>query len=247
MLAGGEMTMQSSRRARAAAAPPASLRETLVNAGLDPAIADELNEIPHRVIQVDPRRPFREPGAARDEVMFVRSGILAKYKNDGGGRRQIVALRFPGEGILPREGAASYGVQGIVRSEVMVGTADDFNKIVEKHPDLQRFFWRLIQRNEAIGYEWLVNCGRRDSTARVAHLLCETATRSGVDVEHEPMVNPFTQQQIADITGQTSVNVNRVFADLERQGLISRAGREIAFCDWPELRRIASFQPAYLE
>ena len=32
------------------------------------------------------------------------------------------------------------------------------------------------------------------------------------------MTNPFTQQQIADITGQTSVNVNRVFADLERQG-----------------------------
>ena len=34
------------------------------------------------------------------------------------------------------------------------------------------------------------------------------------------MTNPFTQQQIADITGQTSVNVNRVFADMERQGLI---------------------------
>jgi CRP-like cAMP-binding protein len=179
--------------------------------------------------------------------MFVRSGILAKFKTDGSGRRQIVALRFPGEGILPREGTASYGVQAIVRSEVMVGRASDFNPIVESHPELQRFFWRLIQRNEAIGYEWLVNCGRRDSTARVAHLLCETAMRSGVDVEQEPMVNPFTQQQIADITGQTSVNVNRVFADLERQGLIERTGREIAFRDWSELRRLASFQPAYLE
>jgi CRP-like cAMP-binding protein len=63
----------------------------------------------------------------------------------------------------------------------MVGSASDFNPIVDKHPELQRFFWRLIQRNEAIGYEWLVNCGRRDSTARVAHLLCETAIRSGVD------------------------------------------------------------------
>ena len=38
------------------------------------------------------------------------------------------------------------------------------------------------------------------------------------------MTNPFTQQQIADITGQTSVNVNRVFADLERQGLITPQG-----------------------
>ena len=109
---------------------------------------------------------------------------------------------------------------------------------------MQRFFWRLIQRNEAIGYEWLVNCGRRDSTARVAHLLCETAVRMHVD-EHR-MINPFTQQQIADITGQTSVNVNRVFADMERQGLIKRKGREIEFSDWAEMRRVASFQPSYL-
>ena len=239
--------MHPSRRPRAAAAPRVSLKETLIAAGLDDQLATLLDEMPHRIVQVDPRRPFRDPGAPRDEVMFVRSGILAKFKTDSGGRRQIVALRFPGEGILPREGSASYGVQAIVKSEVMVGRVEDFNDIVDAHPELQRFFWHLIQRNEAIGYEWLVNCGRRDSMARVAHLLCETAVRSGADLAGATMVNPFTQQQIADITGQTSVNVNRVFADLERQGLIERFGREIEFKDWPELRRLASFQPAYLE
>jgi CRP-like cAMP-binding protein len=224
-----------------------SLKETLIEAGLAPELAALLNEMPHRTVRVDPRRPFREPGVARNEVMFVKSGILSKYKPDGSGRRQIVALRFPGEGILPREGAAGYGIQAIVKSEVMVGKAEDFDPIVEENPELARFFWRLVQRNEAIGYEWLVNCGRRDSTARVAHLLCETATRSGVDVDHQSMINPFTQQQIADITGQTSVNVNRVFADLERQGLIRRDGRQIYFQDWPEMRRVASFQESYLD
>jgi CRP-like cAMP-binding protein len=219
----------------------------LVSAGLDERLAGVLENMPHRIIQVDPRRAFREEGASRDEVMFVRSGILAKYKSDGSSRRQIVALRFPGEGILPSAKPASYGIQAIVRSEVMVGRSEDFDAIVSSHPELQHFFWHLLQRDEAIGYEWLVNCGRRDSTARVAHLLCETAARSGVDVEHDMMVNPFTQQQIADMTGQTSVNVNRVFADLERQGLIERSGREIEFRDWHEIRRISSFQPAYLQ
>src|SRR4029078_6757824 len=153
--------------------------------------------------------------------------MLWKFENDVSGRRQIVALRFAGEGILPRDGNAEYGIQAIVRSEVMVGGADDFDPIVLAHPELQRFFWRLIQRNEAIGYEWLVNCGRRDSTARVAHLLCETAVR--MHVEASRMANPLTQQQRADISGQTSVNVNRVLADMERQGLIRRKGREIEF------------------
>jgi len=234
----------ASRRSKTPA-PGVSLRDTLVSAGLDPSLADLLQKMPNKIVQVDPRRPFRDPGAQRDEVMFVRSGILAKYKTDGSGRRQIVALRFAGEGILPRDGPAGYGIQAIVKSEVMVGKAKDFDPIVDTHPDLQRFFWRLIQRNESIGYEWLVNCGRRDSTARVAHLLCETAAR--MHVNNTKMTNPFTQQQIADITGQTSVNVNRVFADMERQGLIKRSGREIQFTDWAEMRRVASFQPAYLD
>lgn len=223
-----------------------SLRETLVLAGMAEHLAALLEQMPHRVVQVEARRPFREPGHSRDEVMFVRSGILSEFKADSSGRRQIVALRFPGEGILPRDGpAAPYGIQAIVRSEVMIGRAEDFDALVAANPEFQRFFWRLIQRNELIGYEWMVNCGRRDSIARVAHLLCETAVR--MQAADGRILNPFTQQQIADITGQTSVNVNRVLADMERRGLIRRKGREIEFIDWTEMRRVASFQPDYLE
>jgi CRP-like cAMP-binding protein len=239
--------MAASRRSTAPAAAGASLRGSLVAAGLDPQVASDLEEIPHTAFEVDPRRPFREPGVRRDEVMFVRSGILCKYKNDGNGRRKIVALRFEGEGILPGVRLADFGIQAIVRSEVLVGRADHFERIIDKHPSLWRFLWRRLQRDERISYEWLVNCGRRDSAARVAHLLCETAARRGVADEERRMTIPFTQQQIADITGQTSVNVNRVLADLQRQGLIARRGREIHFHDWSELRRLASFQPHYLE
>lgn len=235
--------MMATRRARSPQTG-VSLRETLISAGLEPHLADLLDKMPHRTIQVEPRRTFREPGAMRNEVMFVRSGILSKFKTDNAGRKQIVALRFAGEGILPRNSPADYGIQAIVRSEVMVGNAADFDPIVDAHPELHRFFWKLIQRNEAIGYEWLVNCGRRDSTARVAHLLCETAVR--MHTAEKRLSNPFTQQQIAEITGQSSVNVNRVMADLERQGVIRRRGREIEFIDWSEIRRIGNFQPGYL-
>ena len=222
----------------------ASLRETLIGAGLADDLADLLDQMPHKVVQVEPRRPFRDPGALRNEVMFVRTGLLSKFKVDPSGRRHIVALRFAGEGILPSRGVAEYGIQAIVKSEVMVGKAEDFGALVDAHPQLHRFFWRLTERNEAIGYEWLVNCGRRDSTARVAHLLCETAVR--MKSTEGRLLNPFTQQHMAEITGQTSVNVNRVLADMVRQGLIRRSGRNIEFTDWSELSRVASFQPEYL-
>ncbi|MEO5640147.1 MAG: Crp/Fnr family transcriptional regulator [Sphingomicrobium sp.] len=238
--------MASSRQSAASPARSADLIDTLVAAGLEDRLARLLAQMPHRLVTVEPRRPFREPGVPRDEVIFVKSGLLSKFKSDGSGRRQIVALRFSGDGILPRDGVAEYGIQAILRSEVMIGRREDFHPIVDSHPELGRFFMTLMERHSAIGYEWLVNCGRRDSTARVAHLLCETAQRSRVDVEKQAMMNPFTQQQIADITGQTSVNVNRVFADLERQGLISRNGREITFKDWNEIQRVGSFHADYL-
>lgn len=221
-----------------------SLRDALVSAGLEPDLADLLEQIPCRIVHLETRRPFREPGSPGDEVMFVRSGIISKFKADGSGRRQIVALHFPGDAVLPREGAAQYGIQAIVRSELILGRARDFNALVNVHPHAQRFIYRILERNEDICYEWLVNCGRRDSMARVAHLLCEIAAR--LRNTGTRMTNPFTQQQIADITCQTSVNVNRVLADMERQGLIRRRGREIEFTDWAEIQRVGSFQPAYL-
>jgi CRP-like cAMP-binding protein len=241
------MNLPFSAKSAAHSATNVSLFERLTGSGLSPEQAKLLEDMPSRRVIVEPRRPFREPGVARDEVMFVRSGLLSKYKTDSTGRRQIVALRFSGDGILPREGASDYGIQAIVRSEVLIGSAEDFNAIVDNSPEIQRLFWKLVQRHASIGYEWLLNCGRRDSTARVAHLLCETAERSAVDGSRDAMINPFTQQQIADITGQTSVNVNRVFADLERQGLIRREGRRIHFDDWREIQRVASFQPGYLQ
>ncbi|GAA4041936.1 Crp/Fnr family transcriptional regulator [Sphingomonas rosea] len=236
-----------SRRSRSGLGSEVSVGEALISRGLQPDLAEVLGRIPHRVVEVDSRRPFREPGVERNEVFFVAQGIISKYRTDGAGRRQIIALRFAGDGILPRDSAADYGIQAIVRSKVAVGQRADFEALIDTHPELARFFWKLTQRHAAIGYEWLLNCGRRDSVARVAHLLCETAERSGIDAVSQRMINPFTQQQIADITGQTSVNVNRVLADLERQSLIRREGREIIFQDWNELRRVASFSPNYLQ
>lgn len=223
-----------------------SLRDMLVQDGLDEESADLLLDLPNRVMTADQRRPFREFGSSRDELILVRSGLLTKYKTDGQGRRQIVALRFPGEAILPRETESEYGIHAITESELQIVDSHDFEEVLDHNPALSRHVRRITLRHMAIAYEWLVNTGRRDTTARVAHLLCEMAVRMRIDPEHEALLNPFTQLQIADITGQTSVNVNRVFSALEREALIKRDGRHIHFPNWMDLRRLASFQADYL-
>jgi CRP-like cAMP-binding protein len=190
--------------------------------------ADSLRAVLARVIsgerakeeKAKPRRSFRAPGeASGNEALFVRIGILALYRADRFGRRQIVGLRFPGECILPHAGA-DYGIQAMTPSDI--ACIGDFDGMLAAHPELALIFWRLAQRNEAIAHEWLINCGRRNATERIAHLLCETAIRSGFG--REEMLCPFTQIQMAEITGQTSVNVNRVLSDLEDKGLLGRKG-----------------------
>ena len=240
--------MLASRRSGPTAGSGVSLRDTLIAAGLNAELADQLDRMPHKVVQrrSAPTVPRTGRSSRRSHVRHVghhieiqgrqlraaadRGAPLSRRRHSAS--RRHVRLRRPGDRAAARSWSA---------------TRTTSTRSSTEHPEIQRFFWRLTQRNEAIGYEWLVNCGRRDSTARVAHLLCETAVRSHTNVPEEPFHNPFTQQQIAEITGQTSVNVNRVMADLERQGLIERTGREITFTDWPEMRRVASFQPAYLE
>ena len=61
----------TNRRARSPADAGVTLRDRLIEAGLEAKLSDLLVAMPHKLVHVEPRRPFREPGVARDEVMFV--------------------------------------------------------------------------------------------------------------------------------------------------------------------------------
>ena len=212
---------------------------------IESRFAQLLDKAPRHLVRVSPRQVFRGEGAGHSEAIIVRAGIVSKFVVDLQGRRQIVGLRYPGEVIFRGVGSATPGLQTIPPTELIVMGASDFEAVVLENRDLQQFLWNLNQRNERICERWLSSIGGGDATARVAHLICETAVRMKTGTER--MEIPFTQQVIADITGQTSVNVNRVLSDLEQKGLIGRTGRHIQFSDWPELCRVASFNSSYLD
>ena len=92
-----------------------------------------------------------------------------------------------------------------------------------------RALWIDTLVDASIFRECVVNVGRRDSRARVAHLLCEFAIRleaAGL-CENRRYEMPMTQEQLADAVGLTSVHVKRVLRMLGEAGLISRDRRAI--------------------
>lgn len=209
--------------------------------------ADTLSSLPGRVVEVRPKGSFREPFALRDEVLLVITGLLSLFRICGSGRRQIVALRYPNEGIIPPELPAAFGVQAIIPSKVFVVSLADFEDRIGLRPEFQEAIRQRSERHMAISYEWLVNNSQNDAIGRIAHLLCETAYRASAGLRASSVLSPFTQSQMADITGQTAVNVNRVLGELEAEGLIRRDGRVIKFLDWAGLQRVGSFSPDYLQ
>jgi CRP-like cAMP-binding protein len=120
--------------------------------------------------------------------------------------------------------------------------------LAEAFPNVGRAFWTDTLIDSSIFREWVVNVGRRDSRARVAHLLCELSLRmqaAGLADGHRYQL-PMTQEQLADAVGLTSVHVNRVLKQLAEEGLISRDRRTIVIEDWRRMRRAGDFNDRYL-
>jgi CRP-like cAMP-binding protein len=96
--------------------------------------------------------------------------------------------------------------------------------------------------------EWVVNIGRREAKARLAHLICEMATRVGVTGTRNDFQFDFaiTQSQLAEATALTPVHVNRTLKSLTADGLLEWKHRAVHVFNWQGLVEIGEFDPAYL-
>ena len=229
---------------RAIGKGPVEVRERLNRAELSEEAKDALEKVFTKRVELRAGSLWREQGTPRDQLVFVRAGLLEKSRVKDGGARTI-GLRFPGEAILPGDTSAQYATRAVVHSEVLIGRKEDLDEVLVRFPEVAALFWKAADRYASITAEWLYNLSSKGAQERVAHLFCETAWRSGT--APELLINPFTQRHIAAITGQTSVNTNRVTMELERSGLLTRENDRIVFNDWPELCRLAGFSPAYLQ
>ncbi len=190
---------------------------------------------------------------ALDEITefasLVVTGVLAHFGQNARGDRQITALHVPGDManlqsvVEPR---ATSALQALCRTKVLKIPHQALRSAAARHPALAEAFWRDCMVDAAILSQWIVNIGRRDAAGRIAHLLCETATRQGVlETGADSFEFPLTQNQIADATGMTSVHVNRTLKAL--RSVVILAGRSAQVLDWNQLVGLADFDPAYLQ
>jgi hypothetical protein len=97
--------------------------------------------------------------------------------------------------------------------------------------------------------ERVVALGRRSARGRVAYILCELVWRQraiGMALDHLIRL-PFTQTDLADMLGLTSVHTNRVLQGFRRDALITLEHRRLTLHDLERLQAISALTKDYLQ
>lgn len=179
------------------------------------------------------------------------AGFAYRQKLVSTGARQIISIHVPGEFVDLQNAmleTADHNVQSLGRSEVAMAPKAALVALMAERSAVARAVWLDTLIDASIFREWVVNVGRRDATARIAHLLCELALRLRAAALHDGDTYdfPFTQEQIADATGLTAVHTNRTLQGLRREGLIRLAVGSLTVLDWNGLVEVADFSERYL-
>ncbi len=218
---------------------------------LQPWDRQALLALPHSVRKVAAGGHIVRDGDRPEYCTLLLSGFAYRYKLTGEGGRQIISLHVAGEFLDLQNmflGLADHSVQMLTEAEIAAIPQAALEELALARPSLGRALWIDTLIDASIFREWVVNVGRRDSRARVAHILCEFSLRleaAGLATGHRYEL-PMTQEQLADAVGLTSVHVNRVLRQLGEEGLISRDRRTVTIEDWERLRQAGDFNERYL-
>ena len=179
------------------------------------------------------------------------SGFAFRQKITGEGARQIVSLHIPGEALDLQNlflDVADHSVQTLTRAEVAFVQRADLQRLARERAGVGHAILVSILVDASIFREWVLNVGRRNSKARLAHVLCEFAARLDAQglTDNYGYELPMSQEQLADALGLTPVHVNRTLKALEAEGLIERDRRFVRFPNWKRMREAADFSERYL-
>ncbi|HEX8578122.1 MAG TPA: Crp/Fnr family transcriptional regulator [Allosphingosinicella sp.] len=218
---------------------------------LGPADRQTLLTLPHSVRRLPANAHVVRDGDKPEHCALLLSGFAFRYKLTGEGARQIISLHIASEFLDLQNsfiGLADTSVQTLTECDVALISTGTVQDLALNNPAIGRALWMDTLIDSSIFREWVVNVGRRDSRARVAHILCEFSLRleeAGLAKDHRYEL-PMTQEQLGDAVGLTPVHVNRVLRQLGDEGLISRDRRAIAIEDWPRMRDVGDFNERYL-
>ena len=220
-------------------------------APLDKQTTGALHVLAHSIVTIPHSRDALTKGECPSFAYIVLEGWAGRYGLRPNGTRRITGIMLPGNFCgLHAFGHASmdHSITALTDCKLAQVRIADIGPLVRSSEPLQLAICRAKLIEEAMLRVWLLNC--EDAFRTLAHLICE------LDVRINPSLPPegrrsfevdLTQEQIGDVLGLTAVHTNRMFRQLDKDGLVHRSKKRIEVPDISRLRKVATFNPAYLQ
>ncbi len=210
----------------------------------------QLAAIPCQFRTIERSAFFQREGQSVTHFALIEDGLACRQKFTNAGDRQIVAFHMRGDFLNLQNlflSTSEDNVQAVTRTRIMEFPMAALRRLVLNNASIGRAIWIEALADAAICHEWILNIGRRNARARLAHLLCELHTRLSASIENgDRQLFSITLEQFADALGLTSVHISRVLKWLTEQGVIERSKRRISVSKIAELRQIGDFNDSYL-
>jgi CRP/FNR family transcriptional regulator, anaerobic regulatory protein len=172
----------------------------------------------------------------------IRKGVAAVSRAFNDGRRQIVALRVPGDCLGYLEQDNRYVFDGHALTDVDACTFDRrrYDAYAAEHPDLAAATMDALATSMRQAGRALFVLGQLTATERVAHFLVEIdELYRERQLATEPLSLFMNRTYIGDYLGLRQETVCRAFGKLKKRGLIEPLGNDqVVILDRAKLREL---------
>jgi len=159
------------------------------------------------------------------------------------GRIQILALRYPGELVVPVTTADCwpYTIEAVERSTVFMLDAEAYERWRSREATVDALLAERQERTFARANEHITTLGRKTPIERLASFLLELVQNRPRDRPHtDDLAIPLLRADIADYLGLESETVSRLFSRLKSHRVIELiTPRKVRITSLRRLSRLA--------
>jgi CRP-like cAMP-binding protein len=201
--------------------------------------------------QLPPRATLIERGESLRQSTMLIDGFMIRYVDDLEGHRQVVAFHVPGDFVdlhgYPLQ-ILDHSIGTLTRASIATVPHAELKRLTDADADLARKMWGATLLDAAMHREWLFRLGRMGAVGRVAHFFAETNARLQAIGLSDGLAYdlPINQTDLAEITGLTSIHVNRVLRSLREDRVCTFRSSRVEIHDCGQLERLGQFDPTYL-
>lgn len=212
-------------------------------AGLKHDDLEQINRLFHEN-GYSPEQTICFAGDPAEHLYVVADGRVKLMRHSLSGKNVLLDMLTPGEffGSLSTLGDDVYPDTAEAQTQtcVLVINADDFRRILEKHPQVALKVVDIMAVRLRTAHERVRQLTALSVEGRIANLLLILSKKFGKSSDVGRLIqSPLTRGDLAAMTGTTTETTSRVMSQFQKDGLIQTGRKWVSIIDQQALERIA--------